>query len=340
MIEDLNLIWKQFNNSQLLRFLLLFACGWAIVQLIDYFYAVISIFTIAATLAALLNYPVQKLSRYIPRGLAIAVACTTTFGLIIGLIGMLGAEIINQGQGLVFSLLDFLQDSDIDPVERFLDSINIERIIQTLQTGLETGLGFFQGAFSNFLGLVFIIVVCVYMLIDGQNIWSACLKLLPLEIRDRFSLTVQESFVGFFRAQLVLVLFLSISGFLTFQLLGVNYALFLSIILALIDLIPGIGGTLCVVVVTFLVFLSQGYWMAFKVFIAGTVLQQIQDNIISPKVMKDNLNINPVFLFFSLFIGERVAGILGVFLAIPMAGMLVSWFNKPQEKESQFFQEK
>ncbi|MFZ1024842.1 MAG: AI-2E family transporter [Limnoraphis robusta] len=334
MLEDLNSIWKRVNSSMLLRFLLLFACGWVVVQLIDYFYSVITIFTISATLAALLNYPVQSLSRYIPRGFAIAVTCIITFGLLIALIGILGAEIINQGQGFVTSLLNFLQDSDVNPIENFLDSINIERIIQTLQTGLLTGLGLLQGTFSNFLTLIFIVVICVYMLIDGSKIWSACLKILPVEIRERFSVTVQKSFIGFFRVQFLLVLFLSTSGFIVFSILGIQYALFLSIILGVIDLIPGIGGTLCVIVVSLLVFLSQGVWMGVKVLIAATILQQAQDNIISPKLMKDNLNINPVFLFFSLFVGERIAGILGVFLAIPIAGMLISWLSEPQEEDN------
>ncbi|MCG5059650.1 MAG: AI-2E family transporter [Limnoraphis sp. WC205] len=318
----------------LLRFLLLFACGWVVVQLIDYFYSVITIFTISATLAALLNYPVQRLSRYIPRGFSIAIVCITAFGLFIALIGVVGAEVINQGQGFVTSLLNFLQDSDVNPIEKFLDSINIERIIQTLQTGLLTGLGLVQGTFSNFLTLIFIVVICVYMLIDGSKIWSACLKILPVEIRDRFSVTVQKSFIGFFRVQFLLVLFLSTSGFIVFSILGIQYALFLSIILGVIDLIPGIGGTLCVIVVSLLVFLSQGAWMGVKVLIAATILQQAQDNIISPKLMKDNLNINPVFLFFSLFVGERIAGILGVFLAIPIAGMLVSWLSEPLEEDN------
>ncbi|WP_413165765.1 AI-2E family transporter [Capilliphycus salinus ALCB114379] len=333
MSEDLNSIWKQLNSSTMLRFLLLFACAWVVVQLISYFYSVITIFTISATLAALLNYPVQRLSRYIPRGFSIAIVCITAFGLLIALITVVGIEVINQGQEFVTSLLNFLQDSNVNPVDKFLDSINIERTIEALQAGLLTGLGFVQGTFSNFLSLIFIVVICVYMLIDGSKIWSACLKILPLEIRERFSLTVHNSFIGFFRAQFILVLFLSTSGFIAFKLLGVQYALFLSIILGLIDIIPGIGGTLCVIVVGVLVFLSQGGWMAIKVLIAGTIVQQIQDNLISPKVMKDNLNINPVFLFFALFVGEQIAGILGVFLAIPIAGMLISWFSKPAEPE-------
>jgi predicted PurR-regulated permease PerM len=75
--------WQRLNNSSLLRFLLLFACGWAIVLVISYFYKVIAIFTAAAIIAALLNYPVQWLSRYIPRGVAIPVIFLATVTLLI-----------------------------------------------------------------------------------------------------------------------------------------------------------------------------------------------------------------------------------------------------------------
>ncbi|MBE9227588.1 AI-2E family transporter [Phormidium sp. LEGE 05292] len=336
--------WHHLSNTKLLRssltFLALFSCGCAIVFLINYFYSAITIFTIAATLAALLNYPVQWLNRFIPRGLAIAIVCLLFVTIIATLITSLGFEIITQGQGLSNSLFDFIKSNDFKPVtkflpiSKFLESIQLSKFIQTLQTGLLTGIGFLQGVFSNFLTAVFIAVICVYMLIDGEKIWLFSLKLLPLELRDRFGLTFQKSFLGFFRAQILLVFFLSASCWVFFTAIGVKYALFLCLILGIIDAIPGIGGTLCAIVVTLLVLVSQGFWMAVKVLITCTVLQQIQDNFIAPKLMKANLEINPVLLFLALFLGERVAGILGMFLAVPIAAMIVSWMKEPIKSES------
>jgi len=329
--------WQQLSNTRLLRstltFLTLFGCGCAIVFLINYLYSLIAIFTISATLAALLNYPVQWLSRFIPRGLAIAIVCLSFVIIIATLITSLGFEVISQGQGLANSLFNFLKSSDIKPITKFLQTIDITKFIQTIQTGLLSGIGFIQGAFSNFLTAVFIAVICVYMLIDGERIWSDCLKLLPFDQRVRFSTTFQKSFIGFFRAQVLLVFFLAGSCFIVFTLLGVKYALFLCLLLGIIDAIPGIGGTLCAIVVTLLVLVSQSPWMALKVLITCTILQQVQDNLISPKVMKANLEINPVLLFLALFLGERVAGLLGVFLSVPIAAMIVSWLKEPVNPE-------
>jgi predicted PurR-regulated permease PerM len=105
------------------------------------------------------------------------------------------------------------------------------------------------------------------------------------------------------------------------------------LIIGVLDAIPGIGATLGVLIVTLLVFTSQGTAIAIKVVIACIILQQIQDNIIRPKVMGNALELNPVVLFLALFIGERVAGLLGVFLSIPIAGMIAIWMRSLQEEK-------
>ena len=109
--------------------------------------------------------------------------------------------------------------------------------------------------------------------------------------------------------------------------------------IGIIDAIPGIGATLGVIVVTFLVFISQGGAIALKVLAVSIVLIQIQDNYVRPKVMGDALELNPVILFLALFIGERVAGLLGVFLSIPIAGMIALWMQSEPEKPTPFLNE-
>jgi predicted PurR-regulated permease PerM len=84
--------------------------------------------------------------------------------------------------------------------------------------------------------------------------------------------------------------------------------------------------------VTLLVFTSQGGAIALKVLISCILLIQIQDNYIRPKVMGKSLELNPVILFLALFIGQRVAGLLGVFLSIPIAGMIAIWIKLAREE--------
>jgi len=128
------------------------------------------------------------------------------------------------------------------------------------------------------------------------------------------------------------MLFLSSTTLVAFPLLGVKYPLFLAILVGVIDAIPGIGATLGITVAVLLIFLAQGVGTALAALAVCIVLVQIQDNYVRPKVMKDALELNPVMLFLALFIGQRVAGLLGIFLSIPIAGMLAAWMRASQQE--------
>jgi len=318
-------LWQTLNSSVLLRYILLFVCGWITVILINYFHATIALFTATGLLAALLNYPVVWLSRYIPRWLAIALTFLGAIALLLGLVLFVGVQLLSQGQGLLNQLQDALNQPTALPFCDLLGQIDLRSLIDPLQAGLITSLGLLQSLFSSLFLLIFGAVISLYMLIDGSKLWHLCLRMIPVGSRDRFGTIFQQSFLGFLRGQLLIMLFLSSTNLLAFWLLGVNYALLLAVIVGVLDAIPGIGAILGMVVVTLLVLVSQGWAIALPVLAASLLLEQIQENYVRPKVMGDHLDINPVLLFLSLFIGQRIAGILGIFLAIPIAGMIAAW---------------
>lgn len=325
-------LWRSLNSSVLIRYILLFACGWITVFLVNYFYGTIAFFTVAGIFAALLNYPVLWLRRYIPRGWAITVVFLGAVAICITLVALLGLQFLNQGQSLVDRLVDGLRQQEAMPFEEFLNQLEIRRAIETLQSGLTTGLGLVRGIFASVFTFIFGAVISLYMLIDGEKLWQAALRLIPAKSRDRFASTFQQSFMGFIRGQMLLMLFLSSTTLVAFPLLGVKYPLFLAILVGVIDAIPGIGATLGITVAVLLIFLAQGWGIALSALVVCVVLVQIQDNYVRPKVMKDALELNPVMLFLALFIGQRVAGLLGIFLSIPIAGMIAAWIRITQQE--------
>uniref|UniRef100_B8HPG3 Permease n=1 Tax=Cyanothece sp. (strain PCC 7425 / ATCC 29141) TaxID=395961 RepID=B8HPG3_CYAP4 len=325
----------RFQNSTLLRYLLLFGCGWAIVVLINYFYGMIALFTIAGIFAALLNYPVVWLSRYLPRGIAIALTFTIAVLLFLGFVTLVGLEVLNQGQSLLANLKDTIADQNILPFQDLLNRLEINKLIGTLQTGLASGLDIVRNVFSSVMTVIFGAVICLYMLIDGEKLWLSLLQLLPTASRDRFAQIFQRSFLGFLRGQLLLMVFLFTTCLVVFTILGVKYALILALILGLVDAIPGIGATLGVILVGLLAAASQGFDSAIQVVVGAIVMIQIQDNVLRPKVMGNALELNPVMLFLSLFIGERIAGLLGIFLAVPIAGMIAIWLQTLNQEQQE-----
>lgn len=334
-------LWERLNTSALLRFLLLFACGWAIVQVLAYFESVVVIFISATLLAFLLSYPVRWLKRFIPHGWAVGLVFLSSLILIVAGTATVGLVAASQGQSLIESIVTFINSLAplLGRLETYLQSRNLyidlhvvgERFRDQLLLGLTSGFSLVQVILANLINLLFTAVISFFMLLDGDRLWNFTLKLVPVSLRESFTITIQRNLQGFFWGQLLLCFFFTSSAFVVFLLLQVPFPLLLSVIVGVLDLIPGIGATLGISLV-FLILLSQSVWLSLKVLVACVVLQQVQENLLMPRIMQNSLNINPVLMFFSLLVGARVAGVLGIFLAIPIAGVIVSLFEIEEMK--------
>lgn len=328
-------IWDRISTNSLVRFLLFFGCGWAMIATFNYFQNVVFTFTFAAILAFLLNYPVRYLERFLGRGLALGVVIVVSLTSVIGLVVALGLTAFGQLQQLINATTQTLNTSNnpISQFERFLNTFNIqvnllEDFGEIIRNALQFIVTFISGSLAalpnTFLTFIIILVVAFFMLIDGEKIWHLLLKFIPPSRRDRFSTAVKKSFLGFFRGQVLLCIFLSTSTFLVLLALRVPFALSLAIIVAVLDAIPGIGATLGVLTISSITLIQSGWLTAIKVITVCIILQQIQDNFVSPRIMQTTVDLNPVVVFFALMVGAKIAGLLGIFLSVPIAGVIVS----------------
>ena len=328
--------WDQLNNTKLFRYVLLLAISWAIVQVMAYFSTVIVIFTFAGIIAFLLSYPVKWSERFLPHGIAVIIVFLLSLVILGGLITTLGFAILSQFQQILeqapqfidygISLLESLQNI----LTRFNFNVDLKAVEEEFRNqilaGIGTGWSTFQVLLTNVIDLILIAVVAFFMLLDGQRVWNFVVKILPRNVRHKFTIAVQQNFLGFFWGRLLLSLFFGVSVFVVFIVLQLPYALFLAAIAGVFDLIPGIGATIGITLVALIV-LPQGIWLSLKVLIGCVVLQQVEENLLMPRIMQGSINMNPVFMFFALLVGARVAGLVGVFLSIPLAGVLISMFK-------------
>jgi predicted PurR-regulated permease PerM len=324
------------HNTILIRFLLLVASGWAMVQILAYFQVLVVVFVSATILAFLLNHIAIWWSRWLPRRLAIVSVFLCWLGLTLGCSLTLGTVILSQGQQLAASVQDFSHSLIpwLANLESWLASWRIPLNFQGLEPQLHsqvvslltTSLGFLQSTLTNVVLALLIAVVTLFMMLDGDRIWWWLLGRLPIYHKDRFNQVIQRNLLAFFWGLLLLSIFFGLSTFVVFSVLGVPYAAFLGLTVGLLDLIPGIGATLGIALVCLLL-LSQGVWLALKALVVCITLQQVQENLLLPYVMKDSLDINPVVMFFALIVGATVAGVLGLFLAVPVAGVIITWLD-------------
>ena len=325
-------MWKRLNNSQLIRYLLLFALGWVFVQVVAYFKTVLIIFVFAAITAFLLNYPVMWVSRFMPRWLAVILVFLLTLLILSILTATVGLTIISQIQQLLEKAPQLLDDAiallkDLP----FLQNRNISFDLDAIEAQLReqalslvgTGLSTIQNLLLGLLDLILIVVVAFFMLLDGKPLWDFTLRIFPQHLRSDLAVAITKNFLGFFWGRLLLSVFFGASAFLVFILLGVPYALALAAIAGVFDLIPGIGATLGIGLIC-LIILPQGILLSLKVLVGCILLQQVEENLLMPRIMQDSIDMNPVIMFLALLIGARVAGLVGVFLSIPTAGVLIN----------------
>ncbi len=340
---------NRLTNSVLVRFLLLFASSWATLQVFAYFQGILLIFIFAAILAFLLNYPTQWLKRFLPHGVAATVVFMVGLFLLFGLLITVLFAVLSQGQELVNSVTEFL--NAMEQLSRQAEQILAARDVQIDFGAIEakfrdqviesigSSVGVIQGIVNNLIDLILVAVVSFFMLLDGGRIWKWLLRGLPKTSRTRFTLAMKRNFLGFFWGRFLLALFFAVSSFFVFLSLGVPVPLILAIVAGIFDMVPGIGATIGIGLIS-LILLPQGLWRAMQVLIACIVLQQIEENILMPRVMQNSLQMNPVVLFFALLIGSRLAGLVGLFLSIPIAGVLLSLLDSEDEDdETDFFGE-
>ncbi|MBD1933462.1 MULTISPECIES: AI-2E family transporter [Cyanophyceae] len=331
------------RSANLQRLLLLGLSGpiialniWVLSQIFRYFEHLFAVLTIAAILAFLLNYAVRIFERFrLSRAQAVIVVLllTLTFLAVVGV--TLVPILVDQSVQLLKNIPDWLQESNqnLDYLDTWaknrrlpLDlkgfshrvSVRVENQVQAL-AGQAFGVAL--GTVSGLIDVVFVVVLAFYMLLYGDRLWFGVINLLPSQIGLPLSESLRLNFQNYFLTQLILGLFMVATLTPIFLILKIPYALLFGLLIGVAELIPFIGATLGIGLVTILVML-QDFWLAIRVLSAAIFMQQIKDNFLAPKLMGDFTGLNPIWIFIALLMGGQIAGLLGVILSVPLAGTI------------------
>jgi predicted PurR-regulated permease PerM len=334
--DIMNRVFSPLQQS-LITWLLILLTGWATLNALSYVGEVIAILVTAGLIAFLLNYAVIKLQKIVPRPLA-AIAVYLTAGLVVVFIALtVVPPVFNQARQLVNNLPSLFQSGQQQLAEfqawsathnlpfdvGILEQQLVSRIEGQVQAIAARGLGLVMGTFSWFLDLILILVISFYMLIDGDRVWGTLTAMVSPNIRQNLTESLQRNLQKFVTGQLLLGLFMAVTLTVGFWLLKVPFFLLFAVFIGLMEVIPFVGATLGIgavcIVVAFL-----DWWLALEVLALAVALQQVKDNLIAPRIMGNLTGLSPVIIFASLLLGARVAGLLGVILAIPLTGVVKS----------------
>ena len=309
---------------------------WVLLQILEYFQSPIRIFIIANLIAFILGYPVRWLQRHPRIQLAHAVLIVG-FGtlLLIGAIAVLVIPLlIHQINQFTQSLPDWaLQGSHH---LKFLDKwsvqwplpTNFRQVFSKLSEQLPEQI---QGILGELFGLilrttggifeaVFIIVIAVYLLLRGQDFWQGIFNWFPPYLRQPIRQSLRQSFQNYYIGQATVATLLGFSLIVSFTLAQIPFGLLFGLIIGLMALFP-FGGGVSITILSLVAALNN-FWLGVKVLIIATLVDQLVENAIAPRLLGKFTGVHPIWVLLSLLIGAKVAGVLGVLIAVPCTSFI------------------
>jgi predicted PurR-regulated permease PerM len=178
---------------------------------------------------------------------------------------------------------------------------------------------------ASLLGLVVVPIGAFYILADGGTLTHGFVQGLPQSwrpIATTLLTTADHSLETYVRGQTLVVLIVSLLATLLFTLLGVRYSLALGVLAGLAEAVPFIG-SISVVLALVLVNWDQGLNQLAVVLGSYVVLNQLNNYVITPRLMSERLELHPFLVILAVLAGSSLGGFMGAVLALPTTAVLV-----------------
>ena len=313
-----------------------------------------------STLLAYFSYPlVQFLQRRLTRPLAIVVAFLLIAGVLVVVMFIVVFSINPQVASLVKYMQFLMSPAGARRIQSFIDYLGTfgitkdqvgqlkNQLFSQAQGALSGLLPFLIGVLGNIFDFIIVIVLSVYFVLDGPRIIGWLRSKTPVNQRGIITFllrTLDQSLGGYFRGTFLLALGGALCTAVVLALLHVPYAAVLAVLFFLLYFLPVIG-TYLIAALCILAALPQGWVVmlivaVFMVLLLGVVMGQI----LAPRVFSTTVGVHPIVAIFALFAGAELFGLIGGFLAIPVAGVLqhivvAFWHRWVQKHPEQFPQE-
>ena len=273
------------------------------------------------------------------RGLSITTVYIITAIIIIIIINVIMPSVVESFTELVTNIPNYyntvvekineLPDDNIlktEQAKNVIDSIknidwnelfNFERI--------QTYIASAMSAVRTIMDVCISFIVSIYILAQRKQIVAFLARLTHAIFNEKAYCKIRkcfnngnEIFFKFLTSQIIDAIIVGVLVSIGLSIINVKYAILLGFIIGLFNLIPYFGAIIGVVLSILITILTGGIGKAAVMTVVVIVLQQIDANIINPKIVGDSLNISPLLVIFAVTIGGAYFGVLGMFLAVPV----------------------
>ncbi|MGL5059831.1 MAG: AI-2E family transporter [Microcoleus sp.] len=308
---------------------------WLALLVFEYFRALITVLVVATVLSFLLDYPVRFLRKCgMKRDRAALSVLAITLILFVVLGVTLAPILLNQLTEFATRLPSWIVSGteQIEAFHKWAENRNLridlsgltrqlsERLSTQLQSLIGEILKLGLGAADGILNFLLTIVLTFYLLLHGDRLWEGLFKWFPSKRSILLRELLARSFHNYFVGQATLAGLMGLSMTVTFLILRVPFGLLFGLGVGVMTIIP-FGAAFSISTVSLLVALNN-FWLGVTVLAVATVIDQVIENGIAPRLLGGFIGLNPVWILVSLLVGVKVAGIAGLLVAVPLAGFI------------------
>jgi predicted PurR-regulated permease PerM len=305
-------------------------------------------FLMAAILAYALNPLVRALERLrVPRALAVvgvfgALVLAVTAALLVLIIPAIGQvqSLVQNPDALVERANALLgRAQDLPYVGGRIAGLDEGAITQFLQSNapsagqaLNMATGFIGGVFGAFgtvLNLLLMLIVSIYLLLDRERITRATLGVVPETVRNHaveLFHAVERTLIRYLKGQFALCAIMGVIGWaIAFFVIG-RYSLVIGLWVGLSEIIPVIGAFLGAVPAVLIALVVPEGGVTTALIVAGLFLvaQQIEGNILVPRIQGGSVGVHPLWVLFATLAGTALYGIVGAIFAVPSVAIIAA----------------
>jgi predicted PurR-regulated permease PerM len=286
-------------------------------------------------LALVFEYPVRFVMRrtHMSRGLAATVTVLGTAVAVTLLFLLLLVPLVGSVRDFLQELPQTVEDlRSADGLSWLGDSgaagnvqSGAEQVSVSVPDAISAVLGVAGSFFGIFLAAFTILFICLFLLTDIANLKASLASVLApgeddrwLDVWERVTETVSRWAIGVI---VIAVIAGTIQG-TTAWILGSSYAVALGVIAGLLDMIPNIGATIAGFILVPTLWAEQGIGAAVIMLVVVLVYQQLENNILTPKIQGKAVDLSAFFIIVSVTLFGALLGVLGALTAVPLAAMI------------------
>lgn len=300
----------------------------------DLIFALFIAFIIAS---ALRPFVVWLTDKKVPRTMSLIIVYLLFVGIVGSTIALILPPLINESFLLAKSLPLIISKLALNNTGLF----DINSLAQYVPNITNQLINIVQGTFSNVVFLMSILFFSFYFLIEENTIKKTLIRFFD-ETRSQ---KINDMFVGaekklnaWFWGEVVLMTVVGLLTFVGLSLIGLKYVVPLALLAGLLEVVPNLGPTLAAIPAVLIGF-SQSYFIGLAALAVSFIVQQLENNVIVPVVMKKAVGVSPAITLIALIVGGKLAGVMGVLLAIPtmlfVEVIILEMVKKPNIKKTQ-----